>query len=139
MKVHAEEQGLRIKEVSPEAMTVFQQYDWPGNIRELRNLIERLMIMVPGGLIDEEQAAMSLQERAGGLSALTGSQARSPLLTKSYDSLRDARNAFEKEYISRKLREHHWNISRTAEDLQIERSHLHRKIKLLDVEMRPEG
>ncbi len=139
MKVHAEEQGLRIKEVSPEAMTVFQQYDWPGNIRELRNLIERLMIMVPGGLIDEEQATMSLQERVGGLSALPGSQASSPLLTKSYDSLREARNAFEKEYISRKLREHHWNISRTAEDLQIERSHLHRKIKLLDVEMRPEG
>jgi two-component system nitrogen regulation response regulator NtrX len=139
MKVHAEEQGLRIKEVSPEAMAVFQHYDWPGNIRELRNLIERLMIMVSGGLIDEEQATMSLQERAGGLSALPGSQAGSPLLAKSYDSLRDARNAFEKEYISRKLREHHWNISRTAEDLQIERSHLHRKIKLLDVEMRPEG
>jgi two-component system nitrogen regulation response regulator NtrX len=139
MKVHAEEQGLRIKEVSPEAMAVFQHYDWPGNIRELRNLIERLMIMVPGGLIDAEQATMSLQERAGGLSALPGSQAGGPLLAKSYDSLRDARNAFEKEYISRKLREHHWNISRTAEDLQIERSHLHRKIKLLDVEMRPEG
>jgi len=139
MKVHAEEQGLRIKEVSAEAMTVFQQYDWPGNIRELRNLIERLMIMVPGGLIDGQQATMSLQERVGGLSAVPGSQASNPLLTKSYDSLRDARNAFEKEYISRKLREHHWNISRTAEDLQIERSHLHRKIKLLDVEMRPEG
>ncbi|MDH5626174.1 MAG: hypothetical protein OEY21_08710 [Nitrospira sp.] len=53
--------------------------------------------------------------------------------------MKDARNAFEKEFIGRKLREHHWNISRTAEDLKIERSHLHRKIKLLDVEMRPEG
>ena len=139
MKVHAEEQGLRIKEVSPEAMTVFQHYDWPGNIRELRNLIERLMIMVPGGVIDGQQATVSLQERVGGLGAFPESQAGSPLLTKSYDSLRDARNAFEKDYIARKLREHHWNISRTAEDLQIERSHLHRKIKLLDVEMRPEG
>jgi two-component system nitrogen regulation response regulator NtrX len=63
----------------------------------------------------------------------------SPIFTQPYDSLRDARNAFEKEYIGRKLREHHWNISRTAEDLKIERSHLHRKIKLLDVEMRPEA
>jgi two-component system nitrogen regulation response regulator NtrX len=62
-----------------------------------------------------------------------------PLFTQSYDSLRDARNAFEKDYIARKLREHHWNISRTAEELKIERSHLHRKIKLLDVEMRPEA
>ncbi|MCC6139767.1 MAG: sigma-54-dependent Fis family transcriptional regulator [Nitrospira sp.] len=138
MKIHAEEQGLRIKEVTPEAMTVFQQYEWPGNIRELRNLIERLMIMVPGAVIDAPQAAMSLQGRGSSQSAAASAQAGNPLLTKSYESLRDARNAFEKDYIGRKLREHHWNISRTAEDLQIERSHLHRKIKLLEVEMRPE-
>jgi len=61
MKLHAEEQGLRIKEVTPEAMNVFQQYEWPGNIRELRNLIERLMIMVPGNVIDTAQATTSLQ------------------------------------------------------------------------------
>jgi two-component system, NtrC family, nitrogen regulation response regulator NtrX len=139
MNIHAEEQGLRIKEVSPEAMAVFQQYDWPGNIRELRNLIERLMIMVPGPVIDAPQAALSLQGRTSTSQSAPASQAASPLLTKSYDSLRDARNAFEKDYIARKLREHHWNISRTAEDLKIERSHLHRKIKLLEVEMRPEN
>ncbi|NJL17569.1 MAG: sigma-54-dependent Fis family transcriptional regulator, partial [Nitrospira sp.] len=138
MKAHTEEQGLRMKEVSPDAMVVLQQYDWPGNIRELRNLIERLMIMVPGYVIEPSQAVMSLQGRTTG--AVTAPVATAnPLLAKSYDSLRDARNAFEKEYISRKLREHHWNISRTAEDLKIERSHLHRKIKLLDVEMRPES
>lgn len=138
MKTHVEEQGLRIKEVSPEAMTVFQQYEWPGNIRELRNLIERLMIMVPGFMIEASQATLSLQGRTVGVVPV-GNHAANPLLSKSYDSLRDARNAFEKEYISRKLREHHWNISRTADDLKIERSHLHRKIKLLDVEMRPES
>lgn len=138
MKTHVEEQGLRIKEVSPEAMAIFQQYEWPGNIRELRNLIERLMIMVPGFVIDASQATLSLQGRTVGVVPV-GNHAANPLLSKSYDSLRDARNAFEKEYISRKLREHHWNISRTADDLKIERSHLHRKIKLLDVEMRPES
>lgn len=138
MKTHVEEQGLRMKDVSPEAMAVFQQYEWPGNIRELRNLIERLMIMVPGFVIEASHAAMSLQGRTSGVVPLANNTAN-PLLAKSYDSLRDARNAFEKEYISRKLREHHWNISRTAEDLKIERSHLHRKIKLLDVEMRPES
>ncbi|MGE3979626.1 MAG: sigma-54-dependent transcriptional regulator, partial [Nitrospira sp.] len=138
MKTHVEEQGLRMKEVSPEAMAVFQQYEWPGNIRELRNLIERLMIMVPGFVIDASQAALSLQGRTVG-TVPASNQTPNSLLTKPYDSLRDARNAFEKEYISRKLREHHWNISRTAEDLKIERSHLHRKIKLLDVEMRPES
>ncbi|HSV89934.1 MAG TPA: sigma-54 dependent transcriptional regulator, partial [Nitrospiraceae bacterium] len=139
MTVHAEEQGLRMKEISPEAMAVFQQYDWPGNIRELRNLIERLMIMTPGPVIDAAQAGLSLQARPVAAASQSGIPAVNPLFTQSYDSLRDARNAFEKEYIARKLREHHWNISRTAEDLQIERSHLHRKIKLLDVEMRPEG
>jgi two-component system nitrogen regulation response regulator NtrX len=138
MKTHVEEQGLRMKEVSPEAMAVFQQYEWPGNIRELRNLIERLMIMVPGFVIDASQATLSLQGRTVGVVSV-GNHTANPLLSKSYDSLRDARNAFEKEYISRKLREHHWNISRTADDLKIERSHLHRKIKLLDVEMRPES
>ena len=139
MKVHAEEQGLRMKEISPEAMAVFQQYDWPGNIRELRNLIERLMIMTPGPVIEAVQAGLSLQARPVGPASQSVAPAANPIFTQSYDSLRDARNAFEKDYIARKLREHHWNISRTAEELKIERSHLHRKIKLLDVEMRPEG
>jgi two-component system nitrogen regulation response regulator NtrX len=141
LHVHAEEQGLKMKQVAPAAMEVFTHYDWPGNIRELRNLIERLMIMVPGPVIEAAHASLALQVRPN-LSTAQASTASHPghnLLSRHYDSLRDARNAFEKEYISRKLREHHWNISRTAEDLQIERSHLHRKIKLLDVEMRPEG
>ena len=140
LRVHAEEQGLKIKQVSPEAMDVFMQYEWPGNIRELRNLIERLMMMVPGPIIEAAHASVALQVRPQPLVApsAAGAQPANTLLTRPYDSLRDARNAFEKEFIARKLREHHWNISRTAEDLKIERSHLHRKIKLLDVEMRPE-
>jgi two-component system nitrogen regulation response regulator NtrX len=144
LKLHGEEQGLRMKEISPDAMTVFEQYEWPGNIRELGNLVERLMIIVPGPTIDAAQATMALQVRPTGpvvptASAAVGASAMIGLLAQPFDSLRDARNAFEKEYIGRKLREHHWNISRTAEDLKIERSHLHRKIKLLDVEMRPES
>lgn len=139
MKMHAEEQGLRVKDVSPDAMEVFQQYDWPGNIRELGNLVERLMIMVPGNVIDAAQASLALQVRPATASSQPSVPAANSIPVQAYDSLRDARNAFEKEYIGRKLREHHWNISRTAEDLKIERSHLHRKIKLLDVEMRPEA
>ncbi|UCE64811.1 MAG: sigma-54-dependent Fis family transcriptional regulator, partial [Nitrospirota bacterium] len=54
-------------------------------------------------------------------------------------SLRDARNAFEREYITTKLRENSWNVSKTADDLKIERSHLHRKIKLLNVELHSEN
>ncbi len=137
MHLNAEEQGLKAKQVSPEAMDLLMQYEWPGNIRELRNLIERLLIMVPGHVIEASHVAMSLHPRPA--AATLAAAPAASLLTKQYDSLRDARNAFEKEYITRKLREHNWNISRTADDLKIERSHLHRKIKLLEVEMRPEG
>jgi two-component system nitrogen regulation response regulator NtrX len=139
VQVHAEEQGLKVKEVDPEAMNVLKQYDWPGNIRELRNLIERLMIMVPGPIIEASHATLSLQPRGAIPVMPSGSSSMNALATKQYASLRDARNAFEREYIGRKLREHNWNVSRTADDLQIERSHLHRKIKLLNIELRPES
>ena len=81
MKIHAEEQGLRMKEVSPEAMAVFQQYEWPGNIRELRNLIERLMIMVPGPVIDAAQAGLSLQARPVAPASQSAAPAVNPLFT----------------------------------------------------------
>src|SRR6059036_1307952 len=125
LRMHAEEQGLRVKDIAPEALEVMQLYDWPGNIRELRNLIERLLIMVPGPLIDATQVALFLQSAPATVDA--GSPSSVSQSAKHYDSLRDARNAFEREYIARKLRENKWNVSRTADDLKIERSHLHRK------------
>src|SRR2546426_5336222 len=137
LRMHAEEQGLRVKDIAPEALEVMQLYDWPGNIRELRNLIERLLIMVPGPLIDASQVALFLQSAPATVDA--GSPSSVSQSAKHYDSLRDARNAFEREYIARKLRENKWNVSRTADDLKIERSHLHRKIKMLKVELRPES
>ena len=137
LRTHAEEQKVKPKDITAEALVALEQYEWPGNIRELRNLIERLMIMVPDATIDASHIGVLLQSSpsaSGGVAAT----APSPLAMKNFDSLKDARNAFEREYISRKLREHNWNVSRTADDLQIERSHLHRKIKLLNVELRPE-
>ena len=138
MQIHAEEQGLKIKQLTPSAMEQLQQYDWPGNIRELRNLTERLMIMVPGTQIDDAHVAAALQVRPVVPSAAQAA-AQPALVLKEYDSLRDARNAFEKEYITRKLKENRWNVSRTADELRIERSHLHRKIKLLSIDLRPES
>jgi two-component system nitrogen regulation response regulator NtrX len=140
LQVHAEEQGLKAKDMTPDALEIMKHYDWPGNIRELRNLIERLLIMVPDPLIDVTQAGQFLQVRAGPPSvASPGGASINALAAKPYQTLREARNAFEREYIGRKLREHNWNVSKTAEDLQIERSHLHRKIKLLSIELRGEG
>ncbi|WP_454062569.1 sigma-54-dependent transcriptional regulator [Candidatus Nitrospira salsa] len=132
LKLHAEEQGLKFKELTKEAMEMLRQHDWPGNIRELRNLIERLLIMVPRPLIDAKDIELFLQVRSGGANQAFASG-------KDFASLRDARNAFERELISNKLRENNWNVSKTADDLKIERSHLHRKIKLLNVELRSES
>ena len=137
IRLNAEEQGVKIKDLSSEALRVLEQYDWPGNVRELRNLAERLMILVPSQVIDAGDVMSFLHSRPTPQPASAG-QAPS-VAFKPYDSLRDARNAFERDYITHKLRENSWNVSRTADDLKIERSHLHRKIKLLNVELRPEG
>ena len=132
LKLHAEEQGIKLKELTKEAVEMLRQHDWPGNIRELRNLIERLLIMVPRPVIDGADVEMFLQVRSGG-----ANQGFAP--GKEFSSLREARNAFERELIANKLRENNWNVSKTADDLKIERSHLHRKIKLLNVELRTEN
>jgi two-component system nitrogen regulation response regulator NtrX len=132
LKMHSEEQGMKPKEFNAQGLEALQRHDWPGNIRELRNLIERLLIMVPKPVIDGPDVEMFLQGRAP-----TGVPVLS--IGTNYDSLREARNVFEREVISKKLRENNWNVSKTADELKIERSHLHRKIKLLNVELRPEN
>ncbi|MBM4120885.1 MAG: sigma-54-dependent Fis family transcriptional regulator [Nitrospira sp.] len=137
LKTHAEEQKVKPKGITAEALVALEQYDWPGNIRELRNLIERLMIMVPEATVEAAHIGPLIQSRSSSVGG--AATASSPLTSNNYDSLKDARNAFERDYISRKLREHNWNVSKTADALQIERSHLHRKIKLLSVELRHES
>ncbi len=131
LKMHSEEQGMKPKEFNAQGLAALQRHDWPGNIRELRNLIERLLIMAPKPVIDAADVEMFLQGRAP-----TGVQTFS--VGTNYASLREARNVFEREVISQKLKENNWNVSKTADELQIERSHLHRKIKLLNVQLRPE-
>ena len=132
VQTNVEEQGLRPREISSEALEVLIRYDWPGNVRELRNLVERTMIMARGENIEVSDVDPLI--RQGGV--LQSPQVPSAF---EYSSLREARAAFEREYIGRKLRERSWNVSKTADDLKIERSHLHRKIKLLGIEVRPES
>lgn len=131
LRVHAEEQGMKIKEITDGALAVLARHDWPGNIRELRNQVERLMIMVPKPVIDSSDVIPFMP---GG--AVAGHRVSA---LDVYDSLREARHAFEREYISHRLRDNDWNVSKTADDLKIERSHLHRKIKLLNVDLRSES
>lgn len=93
-------------------------YDWPGNIRELRNVIERLVIMTPSNTITARNITI-------------GESTRSDYF--AFNTLKEARELFEKDFIAKKLEENNWNISRTAEILDIERSNLHRKIKAYDI------
>jgi two-component system nitrogen regulation response regulator NtrX len=118
LDVLAAEYGQQKKSIAPEALGVLRKHAWPGNIRELRNVLERLVIMTASKVITHVDALVSEAPRADFFSCGT---------------LKDARETFEKEFIMRKLDENSWNISKTAELLGIERSNLHRKIKAYDL------
>lgn len=126
------EQGIKRKEITKEAVSLLMQYGWPGNIRELKNLIERVVIMAPSPLISPSDLPTFFLEKAPAPIPAEGTSFL-------FSSLREARSYFEKEFITRKLRENGWNVSKTAEELKIERSHLHRKIKFLGIEILDEG
>jgi len=119
------------KEMAPEAVALMKGYDWPGNVRELKNIIERLVIMTPGRTITEMHMPAYLagnkdaREDVGRFDGF-----------RDVSSLREAREEFEKEFIIQKLEENDWNISRTAEAIELERSNLHRKIKTYGINLR---
>lgn len=121
----AAEYGQPPKKITPDAVKSLQEYDWPGNIRELRNLIERLVIMTPSAVVTARDFF------------LPGKHRRSDCFT--CRTLKEARESFERDFISKKLDEYNWNISKTAEMLDIERSNLHRKIKTYNIQAAGEG
>ncbi|MGH9355490.1 MAG: sigma-54 interaction domain-containing protein, partial [Terriglobia bacterium] len=120
--------GRRSKQVSEMAMESMIRYRWPGNVRELRNLIERLVIMVPGARIERRHLPPEMQRCSA---AEKGSHERKA--GSGFANLHDARSAYEREYILRKLEENRGNVSRAAEVLGLERSHLYRKMKSLGI------
>ncbi len=117
------QESREIKCLSAEALQALAQYNWPGNIRELKNLIERMVIMTPEQIISYDHLPASIRKVAGTQSA------NIPLGDVSVTSYRDAKELFEKQFLRQKLEENSWNISRTAEEIGLERSNLHRKIK----------
>jgi two-component system nitrogen regulation response regulator NtrX len=114
----AVEYGQRPKRITPDGLAMIEAYDWPGNIRELRNVIERLVIMTSSNIITAKNIVI-------------GGSTRSDYF--AFATLKEARDSFEKDFIIKKLDENNWNISKTAEILDIERSNLHRKIKAYDI------
>jgi two-component system, NtrC family, nitrogen regulation response regulator NtrX len=128
------EYGKREKKISASAMQLLMDYHWPGNIRELKNLVERLIIMVPSDTIIPPDVQSSLRPTAPSVSPKEMKAGpRVEEASVEEDTLRKARERFEREYILERLRENGWNISRTAEKLGIERSNLHRKLKAYDI------
>ena len=100
------------------------RYSWPGNVRELRNVIERIVIMNPTTTRFDSQASAP-----AGLSRW-----RPPHAPKGeFSTLHQARDAYERDYILKKLDENHGNVTRAAEVLGLERSHLYRKMKALGI------
>lgn len=115
--------------VSPEAMASLQAFDWPGNVRQLRNIIERTLILAPvdrlecidAEILPPEIVSESYASGNGSANALMGAP------------LREARESFEREYLRVQIRRFSGNISRTASFIGMERSALHRKLKILGI------
>jgi len=118
------------KRLDDESIQAIMNYPWPGNVRELKNLIERLVIMSPGNTITRSQ----LPQAIGSNQLATPKDLNLAGLTSN--TFRTAKEEFEKEFLIQKLEENDWNVSRTAEAVEIERSNLHRKIKTYGIELK---
>ncbi len=130
---YAAEQGLPPPELSVEAMAALQAYEWPGNVRQLRNVIERTVILAPRERLGMIEVDMLPPEVVSG--RLQGDTGMSMLMGVP---LREARENFEREYLKVQIRRFSGNISRTASFIGMERSALHRKLKLLGMVDRKE-
>jgi two-component system nitrogen regulation response regulator NtrX len=113
--------GKKPRELSDAAMEILVRYPWPGNVRELRNLVERLVIICPQPRIEPHHLPPELFRGV----------AEAP--QQPYSTLHEARSAYEREFILRKLQENRWNMTQTASALGLERSHLYRKMKSLGI------
>jgi two-component system nitrogen regulation response regulator NtrX len=111
------------KEVTPAALEILRKYAWPGNVRELKNLVERLAIMVDTDAIDSKDIPDAYNLDVCPEPDLAGTQFF------EVDDLKEARLAFEKEFINLKLAQHQHNVTKTAEAIGVGRSYLHKKIK----------
>jgi two-component system nitrogen regulation response regulator NtrX len=119
------ENGLPEKKLSQDALTLLSSYQYPGNIRQLRNIVERLAILAPDNTIEAPFVQQTLQP--------SGERVGTDLFTKPR-SLQQAKEELEREFVTRQLQLHQWDIARTAQVLGIQRTNLHRKIKQLGIE-----
>ena len=119
--------GLGEKQFADDGLTMLMRHPWPGNIRELRNMVERLVIMTPGKNITAADVSIFLHPGK-----------HQPVVASigagySHLGFKEARKQFEHDYLKEKLEENKGNVSKTAEKIGMERSHLHKKVKALGV------
>ena len=122
--------GLPRRRIAEDAMAVLQSHDWPGNVRQLRNNVERLMILTQSDP-DQDVTSEMLPTEVGALVPTTPTGAGGEKLMSL--ALREAREIFEREYLIAQIARFSGNISRTAEFIGMERSALHRKLKSLGI------
>jgi len=122
--------GLPARQIGEDAMAALQAHDWPGNVRQLRNNVERLLILAAGAP-DEPVTLDSLPSEVAGRAATSDSGLDAERMIAM--PLRDARENFEREYLKAQINRFGGNISRTANFIGMERSALHRKLKTLGV------
>lgn len=122
--------GLPRRLIADDALAILQSHDWPGNVRQLRNNIERLMILAEGDVSVPVTAEFLPQDIGSLVPATPQGQGGEKLMSMT---LRDAREEFEREYLIAQINRFGGNISRTAEFIEMERSALHRKLKLLGI------
>ena len=128
MRQIGEQAGIKSRPIGDDAMAVLQAHDWPGNIRQLRNNIERLMILTRGETGDSVITADMLPQEIGEMLPSVGNHDQSHVMTLP---LREAREMFERDYLVAQINRFGGNISKTAEFVGMERSALHRKLKSL--------
>ncbi|MFQ5604622.1 MAG: sigma-54-dependent transcriptional regulator [bacterium] len=116
---YSQENGVRKKTLTTAALKMMQNYNWPGNIRELKNVIERMMIMCSYDTIDVSDLPANIQSPS----------LQSSLKMTSGLSLKELKENVEREMILNTLNKNKWNVSQTAKDLDIDRTNLHKKIK----------
>jgi two-component system nitrogen regulation response regulator NtrX len=132
----AAERRLAAPTISEEAMAALQAHDWPGNVRQLRNIIERTLILAPGDRAARIEVDLLPPEVLDNQSAVSGGNTGMAIMG---SPLREAREAFEREYLKIQIRRFSGNISRTASFIGMERSALHRKLKALGIGEKREG
>jgi two-component system nitrogen regulation response regulator NtrX len=122
-------------EMNEDALDALKKYHWPGNVRELRNLVERVMILNPKiQRIERKHLPMLVYREAGKTAGQSAGQSSGR--GEEFATLLEAREAYERDYILKKLDEFRGNVSRAAEGLGLERSHLYRKMKALGVSLK---